>query len=164
MMSTDLNVYQKTNRMIWISIITGVIILTGIVLVFNRLQIFYTIPNITVVGEILFLIALGLGIAILVLKRTMFRLDKVLEQGLALTDTARQENFVLVKIRRNYIVLWLLAEMIGLLGFIFYLFTADLQNYLLFAVVSLYSLVINYPREQLIKIVLTNLPQSGSGA
>ena len=42
-----------------------------------------------------------------------------------------------------------MAELICLLGFFNYIMLADIQNYLIFAVVSIYSLLINMPREAL---------------
>ena len=160
-METDIKSYNKINRIIWFSILIVMILLTVVVFILNRLQVFEQIPEMLTVGEILFMGAVALAIAILILKRSVFRLDKITATALKRNNQEESEIFALQQIRRNYIILWMLSETIGIVGFIFYIFTVNFVNYLLFIVVSLYSLAINFPREEIIRICLENLRQPG---
>lgn len=160
-MEADIKNYNNINRIIWISILSVMVLLTIVVFIFNRLQVFVQIPGMIKVGEILFIVAIALGFAILLLKRSVFRLDQIIAKALTKNNQAESEIFMLQQIRRNYIILWMLSEMIGLIGFIFYIFTVNFIYFLLFMAVSIYSLAINIPREGTIKICLENLRQPG---
>jgi hypothetical protein len=161
-MSVTIESYQKTNRIIWVAISSGIILLTVIILVFDNLNLFYAEYNLALISKILFVAAIAAAIAILILKRTVFRLDRILERSSAFTQTGERVNYVLAQLRRNYLILWTLAESIGTIGFVYYIFTADMQNYLLFAAVSIFSLVSNFPNKETIRISLENLGYSGS--
>ena len=68
-------------------------------------------------------------------------------------------HFILSKIRRNYIIIWSLAEIICLIGFINYIFAVNFQTYLVFAIVSIYSILINFPRQKLAEQCLEKLAE-----
>jgi hypothetical protein len=160
-MAIDLNSYQRTNLIIWISILTGVILLTILALALNRWLIFAEYYNSAWLSEIIFITAIGLAFLILFLKRSVFRLDRILEQSSVLTPIARRENYVLDRVRRNYLIIWILSEVFVILGFIYYLFTSDLRNFILFAAVSIFSLATNFPYKEKIRICLENINQPG---
>ena len=156
-MAFDLYRYQKTNLIIWISILSGVVVLTALALVLDYGQIFYEYYNQALVSEIIFIFAIGLACVILFLKRSVFRLDKLLDRASALAQVDQKENYVLSHVRRNYIILWILSEILGILGFIFYLITSDLRNCILFSAVSIFSLLTNFPYKRTIRICLENI-------
>ena len=58
---------------------------------------------------------------------------------------------ILSRIRKNYIIVWALGEAIGVIGFINYILTADRQYLYVFAIVSIYSILINIPRIEFVK-------------
>jgi len=157
----DIDNYQKVNLILWIAILSGVIVLTVIALVINKLQPFEQDLNLTVMTEILFGLAIVIAIAILVLKRSIFRVGKIIEQSSGLPQPEAKVNFVLTQLRRNYIIVWALAEAIGTIGFVYYIITSNLQNYLLFALVSIFSLASNFPAKDTIRNCLANLGYYG---
>jgi hypothetical protein len=107
------------------------------------------LPDSQTIAQAIFIAAIVMLIAILFLKRTVFSPDKIIRNARNLAGSDA-EAFVLNKIRRNYLIVWALAELVCLLGFFNFIMLADFQNYLIFAIVSLYSLIVNIPREALI--------------
>ncbi len=55
-------------------------------------------------------------------------------------------DFTLARLRRNYVIVWAMGETIGIVGFVNYMVTIDIQYLLVFSVVSIYSILINMPR------------------
>jgi uncharacterized membrane protein YdcZ (DUF606 family) len=160
----NLESYQKVNLILWIAILSGIIILTVIALLLNKFQPFQEDFNLPLITEILFGMAIVIAIAILVLKRSIFRLDKIVVTGSGLLPIETQVNYVLAQLRRNYIILWALAEAIGTIGFVYYIITSNLHNYLLCALVSIFSLASNFPRRDTINNCLANLGYYGPTA
>lgn len=160
-MQTDIKNYNNINRIIWISIFMVMIFLTFVIFMLDHLNVFEPIPGMLKIGEILFIVAIVVGFAILILKRTVFRLESIITKASTTNTREEGEIFLLQQIRRNYIVLWILSEMIGMMGFLYYVFTMSFINYLLFMVISIYSLAINYPREAMTTTCLENLRQAG---
>jgi hypothetical protein len=159
-MAMDVYQYYKTNLIIWISILAGVVVLMMMVLVMNYGQFFYEYNNTALASEVIYILALSLACIILFLKRSVFRLDKLLDRGSVLATVAERKNYVFSQLRRNYIIIWVLSEILGILGFIFYLFSSDLRNSILFTAVSIFSLVTNFPSKRTIRICLENINPS----
>lgn len=138
--------FHKTNLTLWIAVLSGVIILSAVVYYLYLSETMQPIPDSQDVAQIMFVAAVVLAIAILFLKRSVFSPIKVVEHAKGRPDA---EIFVMNKIKRNYIIVWGIGELICLLGFFNFIMLADIQNYMIFAVVSIYSLLVNMPRESL---------------
>ena len=138
--------FHKTNLTLWVAVLSGVIILSAVVYYLYLSETMQPIPDSQDVAQIMFVAAVVLAIAILFLKRSAFSSIKVVENAKGRPDA---ENFVMSRIRRNYIIVWGIGELICLLGFFNFIMLADIQNYMIFAVVSIYSLLVNMPRESL---------------
>jgi hypothetical protein len=139
--------FHKTNLTLWGAVLSGVIILSAVVFYLHSSETMQPIPDSQDVAQIIFVAAVLLAIAILFLKRSALSPTKVIENAKRQTNT---EFYVMNRIRRNYIIIWGLGELICLLGFFNFIMLADIQNYMIFAVVSIYSLLVNRPREVLL--------------
>jgi hypothetical protein len=147
-MSQDLISFNKTNVILWGAILTGIVILSIIVFVLDQSQTFTPIPVAQNVNQILFIVAVIFAFGILILKRSIFSPHKIIAYAVKMTNEEKT-RIVLARIRRNYIVVWAMAEVICLIGFLNYIFTVNFQAYLVFAIVSIYSVIINFPRQNL---------------
>ena len=141
--------FHKTNMTLWGAILVGVIILSMVVYYLHSSESVTALPESQDVAQVMFFAAVILAIGILFLKRSVLAPAKIVKSAKNLSEESA-EQFVISKIRRNYVIIWAMAELICLLGFFNYIMLADIQNYLIFAVVSIYSLLINMPREALI--------------
>lgn len=140
--------FHKTNMTLWGAILGGVIILSMVVYYLHSSESVTALPESQDVAQVMFFAAVILAIGILFLKRSVLAPAKIVKSAKNLSEESA-EQFVISKIRRNYVIIWAMAELICLLGFFNYIMLADIQNYLIFAVVSIYSLLINMPREAL---------------
>jgi hypothetical protein len=118
------------------------------------------LPYLQIYNWISFIIALGLAVTIFQLKRKYFRLayyEEVLRnlfsQSTDLKETQLSRQFTRVMEKKMKLV-WLLAIGLILLGVLYYWITFDAWNMHVYFIVGLYSLVINYPRKDL----LINVP------
>ena len=134
---------------LWGAVLGGVIILSLVVYYLHSSAAVTPLPESQDVAQLMFFAAVILAIGILFLKRSVLSPAKTIKRAKKLAED-QVEQFVLNKIRRNYIIIWAMAELICLIGFFNYIMLADIQNYLIFAVVSIYSLLINMPREALV--------------
>lgn len=146
-MEADVNIqqYHRINILIWVSIISFVIILTLLGYFLDSSGTMLPAQNALQINQILFLLAVIIAFGILFLKRSLFNPKKIIVSAL---DQSLQEKIdqTLAKLRRNYIIVWAMGEIIGIIGFINYMVTVDVQYLLVFSVVSIYSILINMPR------------------
>lgn len=147
-MSRDLISFNKTNVILWGAILTGIVILSIIVFILDQSQTFTPIPVARNVNQILFIVAVIAAFGILILKRSIFLPHKIVAYAVK-NNNEDKTQIILNRIRRNYILVWALAEVICLIGVFNYIFTVNFQTYLVFAIVSIYSVVINFPRQNL---------------
>lgn len=139
--------FHKTNMTLWGAVLSGVIILSAVVYYLHSSETMTAIPDSQDVAQIIFIAAVVLAIGILFLKRSALSPAKVVQNA---KEASNPEVYVMNKIKRNYIIIWGIGELICLLGFFNFIMLADIQNYLIFAVVSIYSLLVNMPREALL--------------
>jgi putative flippase GtrA len=146
-MEEKISTFHKRNLIIWGAIFTGVIALTVVAYILNENKSFEALPQAHQMNQILFIIAIVLAGAILLFKRSNFVPSKVASR-ISQPDVGENKlEYLLPRLLRNYFIVWTLAEAIALIGFINFVFTADFSSYLIFAVVSAYSLLINIPSE-----------------
>jgi hypothetical protein len=137
--------FQRMSVLIWIAIITSIIILSVLIFVLDESLIFVPVNNAEQINQVMFLIAVALAFAILFFKRSLFIPGKIVDVSPERTLIQKAE-LALRRLRKNYITVWALGEAICIIGFVNYIFTVDFQQFLVFAVVSLYSVLINIPR------------------
>ncbi len=116
-------------------------------------------PHLRLYNWISFILALGLAIYIFQMKRKYFRVpyyESILKEILS-ADTRQGET----EIARKFTTrmgsrmkrVWLLALLLILVGVIYYWLTKDAWNMHVYFIVGLYSLVINYPRKDMLNDV-----------
>lgn len=142
--------FHRINVIIWIAIIASVLTITIIAFILDNSQVFIPVSDAVLINQIMFLIAVVIAFAILFFKRSLFVPGKLVNISSDVPESEKH-TIVLSRVRKNYILVWALGETIGVLGFINYVLTADRQYLYVFAVVSLYSILINIPRQELIQ-------------
>jgi MFS family permease len=140
--------FHKTNLALWLTIIVFMLILGGIVFYLDSSYFIKPHESQKTISDVFFLIALVLAIAIFIFKRAFF-LPLKLVHAVEHEHESEKLTKIMARIRRNYMVIWSLAELIFLLGFIQYILTANFRQFLILSVVAFYSLVINKPQENL---------------
>lgn len=156
------NIY-RVNRILWIGITAGVIMImvVGFIL--------YSFGSITPVvstensnlGTIFLIVAMVLLYFVFHMKRNYLAPKKLVWRAktkniqissVDMADfiaqwgtTADTMAKTLILIRIYYMVIWFLADMIALLGFIEFVVTGEIRTLVIYGIVSLYSLFINFP-------------------
>jgi MFS family permease len=155
----SLKQYHKINVILWGSILSFVVILTFLAYFLDSMNTLQSVENAGQINQILFLIAVIIAFGILFFKRSLFNPKKLIETPVE-KSLEERTSLVLAKLRKNYIIVWAMGETIGILGFINYSMTTDLQYLLVFSVVSIYSILINLPRlavaERCVELVKEN--------
>ena len=155
----NLKQYQKINVLIWVSIISFVIILTFLGYFLDSLGTMLPAQSALQINQVLFLLAVVIAFGILFFKRSLFNPKKIIVSALDQSLQGKIDQ-TLAKLRRNYIIVWAMGESIGIIGFINYMVTIDIQYLLVFSVVSVYSILINMPRisvaERCVELVKEN--------
>jgi len=141
---------HRINITIWVAIIAFIVVLSLMTFLIDSMSPLQPVDGADQINQFAFLLAVVLAFAILIFKRTLFMPEKIQakykhESGELL------RTLCLTQIRKNYIIVWAMGEAICILGFANYILTANRQYFLVFAVVSIYSVLINMPRIALLK-------------
>jgi len=151
--------YQRTNVLIWISILSFVIILTVLAYIIDSAGTMQPVQDANQINQVLFLLAVVIAFGILFFKRSLFNPRKIIEST-SEKSIPEKINLALSTLRKNYIIVWAMGESIGVIGFVNYMVTIDIQYLLVFSVVSVYSILINMPRivfaEKCVELVKEN--------
>ena len=151
--------YQRTNVLIWISILSFVIILTVLAYIIDSAGTMQPLQDANQINQVLFLLAVVIAFGILFFKRSLFNSKKIIEST-SEKSIPEKINLALSTLRKNYIIVWSMGEAIGVIGFVNYMVTIDIQYLLVFSVVSVYSILINMPRivfaEKCVELVKEN--------
>jgi hypothetical protein len=151
-----LKIFHRTNIIVWACILSVVIILTIIAAVIKDQVMLTPFSDVNLINQIFFIIAVLVAFAILFLKRSMFSIEKV-TQNIAFESFAERIGIVFSRLRKNYLLVWIMGESIAALGFANFILTVDFKSMLLFAVVSAYSVLINMPRINLAQICIDRI-------
>lgn len=155
----SLKQYHKINVILWGSILFFVVILMLLAYFLDSMNTLQPVENAVQINQILFLMAVLIAFGILFFKRSLFNPNKLIETPFE-KSLDEKTSLVLTKLRKNYIIVWAMGESIGILGFVNYILTTDIQYLLVFSVVSIYSILINMPRlavaERCIELVKEN--------
>lgn len=152
--------FSKRMKNTWQVIFLGVIVSYGL----SLLHLFYMNPAVSPAMEkylrnidlISYIIAIGLAIAILIMKRKYF--SRKFSRGIAadsLAGNPDQEDEALLKkvlgiLNRKMVLIWLLGFLLVWDGVVFYWLTFSRSNNMhIYFVIGVYSLIINYPRRDL---------------
>jgi hypothetical protein len=140
--------YYKTNLIIWSSIILGMVVLIGITYYLDQTNSFEPIEYALEVKNILFILILISALAILFLKRSFLDFQKIYDK-IKGTQSSDTKMAFFSKLRSNYIIIWAIAESIIMIGFVEYILLCDFQSFMLYSIIGLYAIGINYPRKSL---------------
>ena len=153
MISTDsynLNSFHRKNFVIWRLFLIGITLLSLLVIILNYIKIFPYLGIGYLIDNILFLIAVALALFIIIVKRSIFSPVNMVN-AIIKKSTANREKMLLNQIRKNYIIVWSMGSLICLVGIIDYIFFIHIRFFLVYMIVSLYSLLINFPRLSLLE-------------
>lgn len=160
---------HRVNRLLWNIILVDVLIISVIAIVlwyFNVLSepVFYHLKTFNDISLIIVIILL---FTIMYLKRTYLQPTKIIERANRKQlhiETVDVVNFVqefgkeanviakaLFIMRRYYMVVWSIANLIVLIGFISFILSLHLNNFIIYGIVGLYSLLINFPRFSIVE-------------
>ena len=156
----DFKTFNKLNFIIWLTIVSSIIILSIVVFILNYFEIDKVFDGQLFIEKILFIIAIAIALTIIIFKRSIF-LPANIVKNVRDDAESRRVEILLAKIRRNYIIVWSLGELIAIIGLIDYIFFVHLNSYLVYFVVSIYSVLINIPKLEKVEkcFELLNLDQ-----
>lgn len=168
---------HRVNRLLWIAILANILILTVIVIILWYFNILTEplLVNLKTFNDILLIIVIVLLFTIMYLKRTYLLPSRLVDRAnrkelhIQSTDVVdfiqefgRQANIivkVLIIMRRYFMVIWSIANLVVLIGFISFIFSLSLRNFIIYGIVALYSLLINFPRFSIVEncyYIITN--------
>ncbi len=164
-----LRILYRGNRVLWFAVLFGILTLMGVGYVLHATGTLATKPLGTrdSVSNIFLFIALLLLYIIFHIKRTYLtpkkliwrarrkKVDFVAPDAADFVAEFGEKADLLIKalmlLRRYYMVIWSIANVITLLGFVEFVISGTLRVLITYGVVSLYSLFINYPSFKLIE-------------
>ncbi|MEJ2054575.1 MAG: hypothetical protein P8X42_11705 [Calditrichaceae bacterium] len=159
----------RINKVLWFAILADVIILAVIAFALEYFKVLTTpaLHSFKTFNDISLIIVIVLLFAIMYMKRSFLFPSKIVqkaknsdlpmdESGMAdVWDEFGEEGKLLFRVlmllRRYFMIIWSFANLIVILGFILYILSLNLNNFLIYGVVGLYSLVINFPRFTIIE-------------
>ena len=142
--------FHRINLILWAAIISFIVILSIVTLILDAADTIQPIEGAAQISQIIFFLAVALAFSILIFKRSLFMPAKILNKLGEIPDEEKK-YICLNRLRVYYVIVWAMGEAICVLGFVNYILTVDSQNFLIFAVVSLYSVLINMPRLSLLE-------------
>ena len=140
--------YYKTNMIIWLAIIIGMAMLIGVTYFLDQSNTFQPIAESLEVKNVLFALILISALAVLFLKRSFLDFDKVYSK-IETIDNQEKKSALFSKLRANYIIIWAISESIIIFGFIEYVLICDYKSFMLYAIIGLYAIVVNFPKKSL---------------
>ena len=160
---------HRVNRVLWIAILADMVILSVIAIslwYFNVLSV-PVLSHFKTYNDITLIIVIVLLFTIMYLKRTYLIPGKIIEragrkklniEGTDVIDFIQEfgkdANILaktLIIMRRYFMVIWSIANVIVLIGFISFIMSLHLWNFLTYGIVGLYSLVINFPKFSIVE-------------
>ena len=154
----------RLNRTLWVATIVGMLFLNLFVLIFNHYGIVSepSVENIANFDNLIMGIILMLAILILYIKRNYLTPKKIVERAKKkdlsivpddvrdlLQEFGNEGNLMakaLIIMRRYYLLIWSVANLITILGFIDYIVALRFQSFWIYSIVAVYSMVINFPK------------------
>ncbi len=160
---------NRANIVLWGAILSGMLILVIAAYLFKTFGIldFPAVRDTGIFRNVFLMIILILLFVILYIKRSLLTAEKITEKAqtspaaaeadamLPLVQHFGTNSALLLKtvklLRRYYLFVWTIADLIVVLGFVEYVLTLNFQSLMIYAIVGLYSLIINYPTVSLLE-------------
>jgi hypothetical protein len=140
--------YYKTNLIIWVAIIIGMLILIGVTYLLDQSNTFQPVAETLEVKNVLFALILTSALAVLFLKRSFLDFNKIYSK-IKSSDNQEKKSVFFNKLRSNYIIIWSISESIIILAFVEYILIVKFDSFIIYAVIGLYAIVVNFPRKSL---------------
>ncbi|MBN1408899.1 MAG: hypothetical protein JW956_13965 [Calditrichaceae bacterium] len=166
---------HRVNRILWTAILADILILSVIALLLWYFEILTEplLHNIKMFNDISLIAVIILLFTIMYLKRTYLIPDKIVERakrkelqiGSAdvvdfIQEFGKEANMIakaLIIMRRYFMLIWSIANLIVLIGFISFIVSMSLRNFIIYGIVALYSLLINFPRFSIVEDCYYNI-------
>ncbi|HED11617.1 MAG TPA: hypothetical protein ENJ10_13075 [Caldithrix abyssi] len=144
----DRSVYIRQLRLIW-----GAVLFTMISLALFALMIFYGQPDLItpledyrVVDQVIMTAVLLMAIAVFLIKRNLFVAEKIVNTLKTKTEDRKKIRTACMMTGRKYqLIIWVLSEAIGLLAFILFVLSGNLELFGIYMLVGIYVLAVNFP-------------------
>jgi len=154
---------HRVNRVLWSAIFADIIILIIIVSMFDNFDLLTepVLYNMKIFNDVSLIIVVFFLFLIIYLKRTYLLPQKMIERAEKKDlhiEAADVKDFVqefgtevnilaktLIIMRRYYMVIWSIANLIVLIAFISYILSLQMRSFLIYSVVGIFSLIINFP-------------------
>ncbi len=164
---------HRINRVLWLSVLAGMIVLIAVsfILFFSGRLTSAVVQNSGQMDNYLMLFTIALLLLIFYLKRTYLTPQSLVARARKkkvafgtgdiadLVETFGEDSLVPAKVliimRRYFMLVWSIANLILLLGFTVAILTGNFQTFLIYAIVSLYTMSINFPSFTLIEACLS---------
>lgn len=158
-------------KLLWFAVFFGMIILIIISVLLSYFEIILPIPVVDpFMADKITLIALFvLVIVIFFVKRTYLVAPKIVEKGRSSKRIIDQGMFTFLEVNNekhnllaksvlvaNSMILfvWLLADMIILVAFVHFILVPFIKTFILYSLVGIYSLIVNFPSFKLYKKII----------
>lgn len=138
--------YYKTNLIIWLVILIGMSMLIGVTYFIDQNNVFQPVVESAEYKNIFFILILISALAVLFLKRTFLDFNNIYSKIESLNNADKKPAYF-AKLRSNYIIIWAISESIIMFGFVEYILMCDYQSFLLYGVIGLYAIAINFPKK-----------------
>ncbi len=164
-----LQIYQKY-RFLWFAVFSGMILLIFISILLAYFEVILPIPMVDpfAADKITLITLFLLLIIIFFLKRSYLTVSKIVEKGRKSTreidweifsflDQRNDTHLLLAKsiLTMNSVILivWFLADLVILVAFVHFILVPFIKTFILYSLVGIYSLIINFPSFKLYKKV-----------
>ncbi len=160
---------HRVNRILWSSILIAILAMVIVVVIFNYSHLLTKpeVNNLKILNTIFFSLVVGLVFLGIYIKRTYLIPSKMIARAqkhdinISASDVTdfveefgKEANLLaktLIIMRRYYMVIWSIANLIVMVGFIQYIIGVHFDNFIILSIVGLYSLTINFPRFAIIE-------------
>ncbi len=153
---------HRVNRLLWLAVLSGMLVLTVVAFIFYYFKLVEWNPNAyRNFDRIVYLVVLFLLFLIFYLKRHYLEPNKLVERVKNRQVVINIEDMAdllqqfgseydllaraLTLTRRYLMLIWSVANLILIIGFIYFLMTGLLKAYLIYALIAIYSIAINFP-------------------
>ncbi|MEJ2544393.1 MAG: hypothetical protein P8Y99_10035 [Calditrichaceae bacterium] len=160
---------HRVNRILWNAILADIVILSiiAVILWYFKILTEPVLYNLKTFNDISMIVVILLLFTIMYLKRTYLVPSKIVDRAkrkelhIEATDVVdfiqefgKEGNMIaksLIIMRRYFMVIWSVANLIVLIGFIYFIVSLSLRNFIIYGIVGLYSLLINFPRFSIVE-------------
>lgn len=160
---------HRVNRVLWLSVLAGmlVLIVVALLLKYSGIVTGALLQGNPQFDNLMLMLTVGLLFLIFFLKRNYLIPKKLISRAtkknisfgagdiadlvIEFGDEAVQLAKTLIIMRRYFMLVWSIANIILVFGFIAFILASQFQTFLIYSVISLYSMGINFPFFSLIE-------------